>query len=893
MSFKQSTWLFAFTFILLLTTKLSLLAQSDTTWYDASGYITNLREKAVYYSFKPIKIDSGYRVEEFYISGQKKMEGFSTSADGQILEGWAIWYYENGDISEKVFYEKGNREKCISYWEGEKFSTAEYRNNKPYEGTFVVYAHSRSAYLMPTYRQGSLESLYIFENDPEGIRFGYTLTIDNDQDTLRNYKFYDEKGDLLGKYECVDQEFEMYADEEDKLKKNGTFVDYYTDPMQVGAIIKYKKGNVLSRKDYYRTGELREEVIIEGETATAKYYKLDGTLLGEFSGPYNIEYDYFKRGGTGTKVDFYDDKEGSHMPVREIVKKEDGENVEKKFYARNGNLKRSIKFGDNGDRVEKRYNDEGKQSNELIWKNNDPYHGTFVQNSMMHKIYEKGEMTGIIHFYKSGEKFRNKRDSIATYYNKEGDVIAKATFESLESEKPIEGTVMELFNAKLRYEKHYKHGKEIKKVEYFHYKYPLRISKKETFYDDGRRTREKWYYSTGDLRSDFIYDGYRRKAVTYYDKDGKVIGKLGYSNRKEIGTEVKFFYESDLIREVTKYDEEGEMLTKKIFDKRYDEDKVPYTILEADIQSNGKSKYYAPDGSKLAEAEFRGGEPFSGVIVEHPSYNADYDLYIIKPFKEGEVHGIVKEMKYYDKEPYQPVVGRESVYKEGQRNGVDKIYYPNGELRIFQHYKNGQLHGKYISYDENGNVEEQYSYKEGKPYDGLFKNSIPYTRDIDDNEYKISKGNLVYCNFKLDGRLLEKTKMVDGKYETVIYKENGADSITLMLDENRNGSVMLHGREKRKSENIIKDGEPWSGTFYFTDFDKRETEVFGETEYLKISLDPYSWKLIAYNMDGEEVFQLAEQKNWKESNVISRYIWVDSYLKDLSFFYKHRWSTFN
>ncbi len=46
--------------------------------------------------------------------------------------------------------------------------------------------------------------------------------------------------------------------------------------------------------------------------------------------------------------------------------------------------------------------------------------------------------------------------------------------------------------------------------------------------------------------------------------------------------------------------------------------------------------------------------------------------------------------------------------------GVIKVYYPNGNVRVFSEYSNDELNGVQIKYFENGDISSIRHYKNGK-----------------------------------------------------------------------------------------------------------------------------------------------------------------------------------
>ena len=109
-----------------LTLTLSMLlmgafcyAQEGTIWFDANWKETT-KEYAVYCRKAPKLKGKGFWFEYFYINGNKQMEGLSLKKDKEVYDGLVIWYYENGNIFQKVNYINGylNGRRLVYFEEG-------------------------------------------------------------------------------------------------------------------------------------------------------------------------------------------------------------------------------------------------------------------------------------------------------------------------------------------------------------------------------------------------------------------------------------------------------------------------------------------------------------------------------------------------------------------------------------------------------------------------------------------------------------------------------------------------------------------------------------------------------------------------------------------------------
>ena len=94
----------------------------ETVWFD-SNWKVSVKEKATYYRPSPKQMDEGYWIVDYYISGKKQMEGFSTvlEPDQEMFQGKVSFFHENGKIFQNVNYLKGKPEGNFS----EFFDTGE------------------------------------------------------------------------------------------------------------------------------------------------------------------------------------------------------------------------------------------------------------------------------------------------------------------------------------------------------------------------------------------------------------------------------------------------------------------------------------------------------------------------------------------------------------------------------------------------------------------------------------------------------------------------------------------------------------------------------------------------------------------------------------------------
>lgn len=83
-------------------------------------------------------------------------------------------------------------------------------------------------------------------------------------------------------------------------------------------------------------------------------------------------------------------------------------------------------------------------------------------------------------------------------------------------------------------------------------------------------------------------------------------------------------------------------------------------------------------------------------------------------------------------------------YKQGIKNGMDKIYYPNRSIWILANYNNGLLNGRVDVYDSKGKLMGRMHYNKGILDSGYCRNNQNQKTDLTINEIKSWQFNLLY-----------------------------------------------------------------------------------------------------------------------------------------------------
>ena len=108
-----------------------LAAQNDTIWFDTNWNET-LKKDATFYRPEVKKKGKGYWITDYYLSGQKQMEGLSVEHDAEVFDGEVTWYHDNGKVHQIVNYSKGHLhgDRSVYFSSGQQKSESSYKNGK-------------------------------------------------------------------------------------------------------------------------------------------------------------------------------------------------------------------------------------------------------------------------------------------------------------------------------------------------------------------------------------------------------------------------------------------------------------------------------------------------------------------------------------------------------------------------------------------------------------------------------------------------------------------------------------------------------------------------------------------------------------------------------------------
>ncbi len=675
----------------------------------------------------------------------------------------------------------------------------------------------------------------IIEYFKEGLpkRVLFYEQISNDQEAPVKQLMYYPSGQLKNEMDLttVDEGSPGFTEWKTTIVPHGGSVSFFADG-QVEKVAFYDRGIVHGEvRVFYPNGNLHGvATFIQGQRDgnAASYYQ-DGKKAEE------VTYEQGKI--VGDLVRYYPNEERAVLiPYAEGVPHgnalewhENGSLKSNRYYANgvlntNGHNPALVFYDENRNMIEVqdfqggqpigshlKYHTNGKESYKVRFRDGKK-HGKEQFFSIKGELTGEGEyIVGIaqgVHW----RKHENGNQAFRASYDKEGELLEPIVIYSQEGHKKIEysllgdvrdGTYREWYdNDQLKTEYHYVKGHfDGEQTEY----YPNLKKKMHSFFKDQKRegVHEEWHengalaaqihYTDGEKNGSalrFFENGAPHFEENYvkdqHDKEQKEWhenGKLKFQGRfilgKKQGRHQQWNEEGVLVMQATFIDDQpdgkilafyGKNKPREILhfkggkregkaEEYHENGKLKMTASYKDDELDGELKGWHESGAISMAKIFLKGTP----IKKHAEYY---------PPKDGEKEGQLARVFHYN--------------SEGQLDGEQNTYYPNGITQTVVSYKNGELDGIKALLDIDGNLIEEAYYHAGK----------------------------------LNGRFFERTK--EGKEVVFHYKDNRREG----LHEVFYPSHQFFGKVKALELNFIND--------------KPEGEAIEYNEAgVKISITPY------------------------------------------------------
>ena len=376
------------------------------------------------------------------------------------------------------------------------------------------------------------------------------------------------------------------------------------------------------------------------------------------------------------------------------------------YYYPNGLLYQVINYRNNKKHgTAKEYDKDGHVTSILEFFNDylvDKQNINRVVDGKKEGIWREYYDNGVV---KSESVYRN--DELNGYqkeYNQSGSLVAKQLFHN---GKLADLTPQDTLNIEERVE--YDQNKRIIKRGYYHDNVPVGIHRE---YDSiGNVKIAIVYNEQGQIISKGIVkdDGSREGPWQYYYETGDVKSEGVYENNRQVG-EWKFFFKDGKQEQVGHFNR---------------------GVLE------GKWEWYYPEGKKLRVENYNKGKR-DGDFFE---FSLNGDTVTRGTYIDGEMNGFWKTI-YGD-------VREEGNYLNDYKDGVWKTYFSSGALMYEGKYIQGNPDGKHIYYYDNGKIEEEQEYVNGIKEKNWYKFNeagqlfltITYQNDVETkiNGFRIDK----------------------------------------------------------------------------------------------------------------------------------------------------------
>lgn len=265
--------------------------------------------------------------------------------------------------------------------------------------------------------------------------------------------------------------------------------------------------------------------------------------------------------------------------------------------------------------------------------------------------FKKGELNGMSKSYDSkgrvtedivykgegkmtGKYFQYKDEDYGVGYNsitemKDGEPVYAKVFESDTNPMGYESFYKNGSEAETKY--YGKNGKllgsrkmdadgKVKGIEVAFGYEPFRISRVDSYDNNGEVKSYETYYMSGEKAQEYIKKNKEASKITF-NKAGKQLGKINYKTNEELnymmeysGEDYTFAYDSDLVEAITKYDN-----FKTVNVKNYDQNgNMKEQINFADGEMK-EALYYNPDQSVRSKLTYVDGSPSDGTMYGNNS----------------------------------------------------------------------------------------------------------------------------------------------------------------------------------------------------------------------------------------------------------------------------------
>ncbi|WP_281231521.1 toxin-antitoxin system YwqK family antitoxin [Flavobacterium gelatinilyticum] len=320
------------------------------------------------------------------------------------------------------------------------------------------------------------------------------------------------------------------------------------------------------------------------------------------------------------------------------------------------------------------------------------------------------------------------------------------------------------------------------------------------FYNFSAVSSLVYYYPSGKKRKTIQYKNGRKDGETIiYHEDGTVLMKGKYDAGKPVDGDFD---------EVVKWDDYRLNRSDNAIGKKEPIKTIEGVIIR-DYDDTAKKRQVVKKKIFWINSKQPAQEIWYDIVNDYtePFKQIDYDKSgkILQTINEKDFAQYGREVSngiifdYYSQNKFAVALKSKTNYRNGQKNGEEIQYYPNGKVLKIVQYSDGKPEGNEIEYYPDGAVKVKRTYKNGQPFEGNFDQK--FTRDL-----------IINLN----------------------YKNGLKEGEVIVIDEF--GNIAAKG--------IYKDNKPFNGTFVIKN-ENEQNELINVTEYKKNGVQ----KIFNYYLD--------------------------------------------
>lgn len=606
-------------------------------YYDSDWKVTS-KENASYYRLMPMKeVGELVLLQDFYIDGTPQFEGYVLKKDENAYVGDIVWYDEYGNDNNFRQYRNDTKSLTLLYYHpnGKIRKKVQYKNGVK-DGETIIYGTDGAILMKGIYTKGKPTN-GSFEKVKNSDDYDYNAKVEeisSSEDASQERKELSivPPPPIPETNGIEPQTVELLAPIDDernsskkaKNRKTVTEKVFWKDSNQLAQEVVYEISSydfkIIGQKDYDKSGKL---IQVLNEIDFNQY--VNGFVNG-------VEYQYYLQNNFAT---------GLKEKAKYINGSRSGIIIS---YFPNGKVFSETMYHDGiKDGTELLYSNDGNLKNKRIYKENEPFQGSFDE--------KMGELTINLN-YSNGVK---EGEAIAA--DEEKQIVAKGIYKN---GKPFNGTFVVELNDRSD---------------------DLELINVENFKKTG--LQKVFGYKLDNLEKTYTIKDEKQNGMTTFYDEGKIVGSLEYKNDEP--------YNGTLVNdEKTSVYKNGKITEETFFEGSYNKDRIQ----KQKIYDNGilaKIKDYsftiAEKPQEFYEGVCRNGKPFSGYFETEDNREfkqVDYLEDGIRKFQYS--NDYLRNMDNYKHQLYDI----KSTYKNGKIfDGVE--YKLNEKQFVSRYWKNGIL----------------------------------------------------------------------------------------------------------------------------------------------------------------------------------------------------------